>query len=226
MDHRSATCGELRWCCYGCVCGRSRAKNLCMVTIRPARSVSAIARNLKSGRNLELKHIRVSSIALRWILAVSLTATPLLAEYPPQSREAQARQREAVKDVVPAHRQAVRVMDENNDPVVGSSIFSAVLMDSPAASAGQINTQKTGTELGAPKPAGNPDQKKAEPGGKTSSDLIIAALIAGGVIALILLLRGGDHKGAAPASHAVTPPPQEVGTVLVPGTPSVSSPHR
>jgi len=158
----------------------------------------------------------VSSIALRWILAFSLTATPLLAEYPPQSGDV----------VVPAHRQAVRVVDENNDPVVGNSIFSTVLMDSSAASAGQINTQKEGTELGAPKPAGNPDQKKAEPGGKTSSDLIIAALIAGGVIALILLLRGDDHKRTAPTSHAVTPPPQEVGTVLVPGTPSVSSPHR
>lgn len=184
---------------------------------------------------MELKHIRVSSIALTWILAVSLTASPLLAEYPPQEREAsereaQAQQREASEDVVvPAHRQAVRVVDENNDPVVGSSIFSALLMDSPAASSDQIDTQRKGTELGAPKPAGNPDQKKAEPGGKTMSDLIIAALIAGGVIALILLLRGDDHKGATTAtpttSHGVTPPPQEGGTVLVPGTPSVSSPH-
>ena len=184
---------------------------------------------------------RVSSIALTCILAVSLTASPLLAQYPPQSREAQARaererdsakpqvMREASDDVeMPAHRQAVRVVDENNDPVVGSSIFSTVLMDSPAASSGQIDTQKKGRELGAPKPAGNPDQKKAEPGGKTMSDLIIAALIAGGVIALILLLRGHDHKGAtavAPTSHGVTPPPQQGGTVLVPGTPSVSSPH-
>ena len=177
---------------------------------------------------------RVSSIALTCILAVSLTASPLLAQYPPQSREAldreaQAQQREASDDVeMPAHRQAVRVVDENNDPVVGSSIFSTVLMDSPAASSGQIDTQKKGRELGAPKPAGNPDQKKAEPGGKTMSDLIIAALIAGGVIALILLLRGHDHKGAtavAPTSHGVTPPPQQGGTVLVPGTPSVNSPH-
>jgi hypothetical protein len=173
----------------------------------------------------------VSSIALAWILTVSLTASPLFAEYPPQSREAQAQQREASDDFgVPAHRQVVRVVDDNNDPVVGSSLFSTVLMDSPAASSGQIDTQRRGTELGAPKPAGNPDQKKAEPGGKTMSDLIIAALIAGGVIALILLLRGGDdHKGATAAtpttSHGVTPPPQEGGTVLVPGTPSVSSPH-
>ena len=172
---------------------------------------------------------RVSSIALTCILAASLTASPLLAQYPPQSLEAS-------DDGLPAHRQAVRVVDENNDPVVGSSIFSAVLMDSPAASSGQpaassgqIDTQKKGSELGAPKPAGNPDQKKAEPGGKTMSDLIIAALIAGGVIALILLLRGHDHKGAtavAPTPHGVTPPPQEGGTVLVPGTPSVNSPHR
>jgi len=163
-----------------------------------------------------LKRTRVSSIALRWILAVSLTASPLLAEYPPQSDV-----------VVAAHHPAVRVVDEDNNPLVGTSIFSTVLMDSPAASSGQTNTQKTATELGAPEPSGNPDQQKAEPGGKTLSDLIIAALIAGGVIALILLLRGGDHKAptVAAAPHGVTPPPQETGTVLVPGTPSVSSPH-
>ena len=120
----------------------------------------------------------------------------------------------------------VRVVDENNDPVVGSSLFSTVLMDSPAASEGQIDTQKNGTELGAPQPAGMPNQKKAEPGGKTMSTLIIAALIAGGVIALILLLRGGDdHKTVTAGSRGVTSPPQDVGTILVPGTPSVSTPH-
>ncbi len=226
MDHRSATFGKSRCCCYGYVCGRLRAKKSLPELVQPP------------GRNAELKHIRVSLIVLRWILAVSLTALPVLAESPPQSGEAQARQREALNDaVVSATRQAVRVVDDNNDPVVGSSIFSAVLMDSPAASSGQpaassgqIDTQKKGTELGAPKPAGNPDRKKAEPGGKTMSDLLIAALIAGGVIALILLLRGDDHKGATavatpPSSHGVTPPPQEGGTVLVPGKPSVSSPH-
>jgi hypothetical protein len=146
-------------------------------------------------------------------------------------REAQARQREAVDDVAQlSHRPAVRVVDENNDPLVGSSIFSTLLMDSPSASAGQVDTNKSGTELGAPRPAGNPDRKNAEPGGKTMSNLIIAALIAGGVVALILLLGGHDHKGATaatpPSSHGVTPPPQEGGTVLVPGTPSVSSPHH
>jgi hypothetical protein len=165
-----------------------------------------------------LKRIRVSSIVLRWILAVSLTASPLLAEYPPQSGA-----------VVPAHQPAVRVVDESNTPLVGTSIFSTVLMDSPAVSTGQINTQKSGTELGEPAPRGNPDKQKAEPGGKTLSDLIIAALIAGGVVALILLLRGGDHDHKAAttgtAPHSVTSPTQEVGTVLVPGTPSVSSPH-
>jgi hypothetical protein len=197
------------------------------MVVRHTRSASAVALNsANAGRpgfiaegeeGVELKRIRVSSVALRWILAVSLTASPLLAEYPPQSDV-----------VVVAHRPAVRVVDENNDPLVGNSIFSTVLIDSPAASEGQTNTQKTATELGAPEPSGNPDQQKAEPGGKTLSDLIIAALIAGGVIALILLLRGGDHKAkvaTAPAPHGVTSPPQETGTVLVPGTPSVSSPH-
>ena len=155
----------------------------------------------------------MSSVAVRWILIVSLTASPLLAEYPPQS------------DTVAAHRPAVRVVDENNDPLVGSSLYSTVLMDSPAASDGQIDTQKNGTELGAPRPAGMPNQKKAEPGGKTMSDLIIAALIAGGVIALILLLRGDHDKKPVAAAHGVTSPPQETGTVLVPGTPTVSTPH-
>jgi hypothetical protein len=162
---------------------------------------------------VELKRIRVSSVALRWILAVSLTASPLLAEYPPQS------------DVVAAQRPVVRLLDENNDPLVGSSLYSTVLMDSPAAAEGQFSTEKAGTELGAPRPAGMPGEKKAEPGGKTMSTLIIAALIAGGVIALILLLRGGDDKKVTTASHGVTSPPQETGTVLVPGTPTVGTPH-
>jgi hypothetical protein len=177
------------------------------------------------GEEVELKHIRVSSIVLRWALAVSLTASPLLAEFPPQS------------DVlVQAHRPAVRVVDENNNPLVGNSIYTALVDDSPAASGGQaetqkIETQKTGKELGKPAPRGNPDNGKAEPGGKTLQTLIIAALIAGGVVALILLLGDSDHKkpGAAvttpPTTHGTTPPPQEGGTILVPGTPTVSSPR-
>src|SRR5262249_26580646 len=136
------------------------------------------------------------------------------AEYPPQS------------GVVAAQRPIVRVVDENNDPLVGASLYSTVLMDTPAASEVQINTQKNGTELGVPQPAGMPNQKKAEPGGKTMSNLIIAALIAGGVIALILLLRGGDDKKVTTGTpHGVTSPPQDTGTVLVPGTPSVGTPH-
>ena len=50
---------------------------------------------------------------------------------------------------------------------------------------------------------------------------LIAALIAGGVVALILLLRGGhDKPGTAAAPHTVT------GTILAPGTPSVTAPHK
>jgi hypothetical protein len=158
----------------------------------------------------------VSSIVLRWILAVSLTASPLLAEYPPQS------------DVgAQTQRPAVRVVDENNEPLVGNTIFSTLLTDSPAVPDGQIDTQKEGKELGKPNPTGNPDKGKAEPGGKTLQELIIAALIAGGIVALILLLGGHDHKkpAAAATTPHTTPPPPTVGTVLVPGTPTVSTPH-
>ena len=170
-----------------------------------------------------MKRIRVSSIALRWILAVTLTASPLLAQYTPQPE-------------VQTHRSAVRVVDENNNPLVGTTIFSSLLADSPAASTGQTDTGQTdtpraGTELGKPTPSGNPDQGKAEPGGKTLQELIIAALIVGGVVALILLLGGHDHKGAvatstSPTSHTTTPPPAEAGTVLVPGQPSVGTPSH
>lgn len=178
---------------------------------------------LAVGRNVELKWIRVSSLALRWMLAASLTASPLLAEQSLQS-----------DIVVPAHRPVVQVLDENNNPMVGTSILSAVLMDSQgkelasssqdtnAVSAGQIATERAATELGAARePAGRPSEKRAEPGGKTWSDLLIAALIAGGVVALILLLRGGhDKPGTAAAPHTVT------GTILAPGTPSVTAPHK
>ena len=221
MPTRKVTCKNLAW-----------AKRVC-----------DSAKPLKEGRPpaasevVELKRIRVSSIALRWILAVSLTASPLLAEYPPQ-REAQARQHEALNDdpAVQAHRPAVRVVDENNNPLVGTTIFSSLLADSPAVSTGQNDTgqpdtQRAGTELGKPTPSGNPDQGKAEPGGKTLQELIIAALIVGGVVALILLLGGHDHKGTVaaatpPTSHTTTPPPAETGTVLVPGTPTVGTPSH
>jgi hypothetical protein len=167
-------------------------------------------------RYVELKRIRVSSIALRWILAVSLTASPLLAQSAPQS-----------DPTVQKHRAAVRVVDENNNPLVGNTIFSSLLTDSPEASSDQTDTQRNGKELGTPKPAGNPDSGKAEPGGKTMQELVLAALIAGGIVALILLLGGHDHKGTttAAAPHTTTPTPQETGTVLVPGTPSVGTGH-
>jgi hypothetical protein len=167
---------------------------------------------------------RVSSLALRWILATSLTAAPLIAEQLPESGV-----------IALAHRPVVQVLDENNNPLVGSSILSTVLMDSQGKAlangsqetspvpASQINTEKTGTELGAPRePAANPGERRAEPGGKTWSTLIIAALIAGGVVALVLLLHGDHDKPgtAQPAApHTVT------GTILAPGTPSVSTPH-
>jgi hypothetical protein len=128
---------------------------------------------------------------------------------------------------VPDHRTAVRIVDENNEPLVGNTIFSSLLVDSPPASSAQNDTQKNGKELGLPNPSGSPDQQKAEPGGKTLQELIIAAAIAGGIVALILLLGGSDHKKAAvstPTTPHTTPPPT-TGTVLVPGTPSVSSPH-
>ena len=125
----------------------------------------------------------------------------------------------------------MRVVDENNNPLVGTTIFSSLLVDSPAASTGQIDTERQGAELGAPKPTGSPDQGKAEPGGKTLQEVIIAALIVGGVVALILLLGGHDHKGVAaatpPTTHTTTPPPPaETGTVLVAGPPSVGTPSR
>src|SRR5437870_3443550 len=215
IDPRSATSLESRCYCKRSPRGRSRAKNQCM-QVRPetrGRMFSLLA----VGRNVELKWIRVSSLALRWMLAASLTASPLLAEQSLQS-----------DIVVPAHRPVVQVLDENNNPMVGTSILSAVLMDSQgkelasssqdtnAVSAGQIATERAATELGAARePAGRPSEKRAEPGGKTWSDLLIAALIAGGVVALILLLRGGhDKPGTAAAPHTVT------GTILAPGTPS------
>jgi hypothetical protein len=170
---------------------------------------------------------RMSSLALRWILVTGLTASPLLA-YPPQEGA-----------VVAADGGMVQVLDENKNPLVGTSILSTVLMDSPGRvsalslqdtnAIGEITTGRTARELGKPAAPPAPDQKRAEPGGKTWSELIVAALIAGGVVALILLLRG-DHKGspgvaAAPAAPRVQSPPPTTGTILTPGTPTVSSPR-
>ncbi len=171
---------------------------------------------------------RMSSLALRWILVASLTASPLIA-YPVQEGA-----------VVAADGGLVQVLDENKNPLVGSSILSTVLMDSPgrvsalvlqdtnATAMGQISTGRTARELGKPAAPPAPNDQRAEPGGKTWSELIVAALIAGGVVALILLLRG--HKGspgvaAAPAAPRVQSPPPTTGTILTPGTPTVSSPR-
>src|SRR5215510_7412758 len=169
---------------------------------------------------------RMSSLALRWILVGSLTASPLLA-YPVQEGA-----------VVAADGGLVQALDENKNPLVGTTILSTVLMDSPGratalvrqdtngASTDQISTGRTARELG--KPAAPPADQRAEPGGKTWSELIVAALIAGGVVALILLLRGHkDSPGVAtaPAAPRVQNPPPATGTILTPGTPTVSSPR-
>src|SRR5437660_5096435 len=157
IDPRSATSLESRCYCKRSPRGRSRAKNQC-IQVRPetrGRMFSLLA----VGRNVELKRIRVSSLALRWMLAASLTASPLLAEQSLQS-----------DIVVPAHRPVVQVLDENNNPIVGSSILSAVLMDSQgralangaqdtkAVFGDQPTTERTATELGAREPAGNPSE--------------------------------------------------------------------
>jgi len=171
---------------------------------------------------------RMSSLALRWILVASLAASPLMA-YPPQEGA-----------VVAADGGMVHVLDENKNPLVGSSILSTVLMDSPgrvsalslqdtnAAAMGQISTGRTARELGKPAAPPAPDDKRAKPGGKTWSQLIVAALIAGGVVALILLLRGHKESpgvATAPAAPRVQSPPPTTGTILTPGTPTVSSPR-
>jgi hypothetical protein len=182
---------------------------------------------LKEDRLLPLLGMkRMSSLLLRWILVASLTASPLLA-YPPQEGS-----------TVAAQDRVVQVLDENDNPVVGTSILSTVLMDSPgrvsanglqdanAVATGQVGTERTARQLGAPAPA--PNDQRAEPGGKTWQQIIVAALIAGGVIALLLLLRGHkDSPGVAtaPAAPRVQSPPPVTGTILTPGTPSVSSPH-
>src|SRR5690242_5389090 len=72
------------------------------LVVRPAakreRESARLDRSKFGPEVVELKRTKVSSIALGWIVAVSLTASPLLAEYPPQSPsgEAQAQQREAL----------------------------------------------------------------------------------------------------------------------------------
>ena len=88
-----------------------------------------------------MKRIRVSSIALRWILAVTLTASPLLAQYTPQ--------REAVIDdaTVQTHRPAVRVVDENNNPLVGTTIFSSLRLRVMLAGRGMTFLWLNGNKL-------------------------------------------------------------------------------
>jgi hypothetical protein len=154
--------------------------------------------------------IRVSSLTLRWILAATLTAAPLLAEQSAQTALP-----------VAAHRPIVQVLDENNTPLVGDNILFSLA--NPSQEATTANQERTATELGAPRePAPAPGDKKAEPGGKTWSDVIVAALIVGGVVALILLLHGGDKK---PAVSTAPGPKTSTGTVLAPGTPGVTAPH-
>ncbi len=171
---------------------------------------------------------RMSSLVLRWILVATLAVSPLLA-YPPQE-----------SNVVAPQERVVQILDENQNPIVGPSILSAILMDSPgrvsanglqeanAAATGQVSTERKARELGAPAPSA-PNDQRAEPGGKTWQQVIVAALIAGGIIALILLLRGHDkdspRAATAPAAPRVQSPPPVTGTILTPGTPSVSSPH-
>jgi len=186
-----------------------RARKITCKKFRARSCVSSSA----TRRKVEVTRIRVSSIALRWVLAFCLTATPLLAEVPPQP-----------SPVVAPHRPVVQVVDENNNPIVGSSILSAMMLDS--------KPEDPAPPAAAPPAAPEPrrDDRRAEPGGKTWSSVLLAALLAGGVVLAILLLKGGhDKPGATPATTpaptpaTVTPPPAETGTILAPGTPSVGS---
>ena len=179
-----------------------------MSRIRVSSNEAARCRACAS-RNKAVRCRACASRALRWILALSLTAAPLIAQEASQPPV-----------VVAAHRPVVQVLDENNNPVVGGTILSTL-----ANTSQEPNTDRTATELGAPRqPAGNPGSKRAEPGAKLWGNVIIAALIAGGVIALILLLGDDDHKKpkVATAPGPLTTP---TGTVLVPGTPIVGVPH-
>ena len=133
--------------------------------------------------------MRLSSRAVSWILIVTLSLSPLMARQQPAPKIANSR--------------VVQVVDENNNPLVGTSILMALPRSLPGNPAIPVPETK------AP--------------GKTKSTILALLLLGGAATAIILALSGGGDKSAPPAP-VVTPATVQP-TIITAGTPRVSSPN-
>ena len=132
--------------------------------------------------------MRLSSRAVSWILIVTLSLSPLMAQQQPAPKIANSR--------------VVQVVDENNNPLVGTSILMALPGSLPS------------------NPIPVPETK---PPGKTKSTLLVLLLLGGAATAIILALSGGGDKSTPPAP-VVTPTTVQP-TIITAGTPRVGSPN-
>jgi hypothetical protein len=94
----------------------------------------------------------------------------------------------------------------------------------PEGQRASLDTSIVGSSilLALPSRAPAPAVPEVKEPGKTKSTIVALLLISGAVAAILLLLPGGGGDKPAPPPAAVTP----TGTVLVSGTPNVSTPNQ
>lgn len=173
---------------------------------------------------MESRHARSSSV-ISWILAIALTVSPLMAQSP-SAPEKDTTENQAGNGTVsvPAEGSqapAAPVVDESS-AAVGTSVHTELPVFRPPAKFPGVYRHSTplsspATPGAAAAAAGARGDDSMSPG---QSKWIITAVIVGtaAVVGIILLLRGfggGSEKPKGPA-----------GTILAPGTPSVTVPGR
>jgi hypothetical protein len=140
--------------------------------------------------------MRLSSRAVSWILILTLSLSPLMAQQQPAPKITALDESGAVNGRV------VQVVDGNNNPLVGTSILMAVPSSFPS------NPTIPAPETKAP--------------GKTKSTIVALLLLGGAATAIILALSGGGDK---PAPAPVVTPTTVQPTIITAGTPRVNSPN-
>ena len=146
------------------------------------------------------------SCVISWIVSAALISSPLMAQSPPAAEVTVNASEEVANDSAP------HVSNENHEANVDTSILPKRPTPASGAAVPVVNRNSIPTI---------PTRAAAYPAGSSKAPgetkwVILAALLAAGAVTAILLLRGGDGD----SNHH---PTGTQGTIIVPGTPSVSN---
>jgi hypothetical protein len=151
-----------------------------------------------------------SSFVLSFTFTLSLTVSPILAENPQASNPIEGNQAQFT-----AGQPALKDMATNADGVASISVAALVLPALPLTGLGPPFLNVAASPIPEVAPASAPKPADSAAPGKTKWVIIATIIGTAAVVGAILLLRGIGDSDAGP-----------VGTILIPGTPSVNSPNR